>query len=289
MTGRDTGHPATIGPVNLVELGPGVYALIDPVVGYGHTNIGVVVEDDGVTIVDTGPTPTVGARAKVWIDELAEPLGLRIKRVVLTSSRVVHTGGSNPFWAAAFYGTETTSDQLDQPPNPEAFRRLLPEHAAAYDEEFTNRPVTHLVSEAALITPACHAIPLRGESAENLVVYVESAGVVFAGALAGFRVTPLGYDGYLHDWIDSIEQLGQLAPTVIPGHGPPGGRADLADQADYLRACLRASARSESLEPGPWDGWSDRRFDPVNTERARLLAAGRDEPPQAMFALLGFG
>ncbi len=274
--------------MNLVELGPGVYALIDPEPRYGRSNIGLVVDTDGLTVFDTGATPMIGLQAKTMITELTSELDLPIKRVVLSSSRVVHSGGSTPFWAAAFYGSEPTSEQLDAPPNPDAFARLLPEHAEAYGNEFANRPITHTISEPAWLSDACYAIPLRGESASNMILYMEATNVVFAGALASFRVTPLAFDGYPADWVDSIRQLIELNPTVIPGHGLPGGLADLGDLADYLEACGEAEGDASALAAGPWDEWTDRRFDEVNVERAALLAAGRDNVPQSMFSLLGF-
>jgi hypothetical protein len=88
-------------------------------------------------------------------------------------------------------------------------------------------------------------------------------------------------------WIAGLRQLGELAKTIIPGHGPPGGAADVADLVGYLSACIEADGSAERVAAGPWDEWSDRRFDAVNVERASALSQGRDEIPAAMFELLG--
>ena len=140
------------------------------------------------------------------------------------------------------------------------------------------------------MTPAITAVPLTGESASNLALFVESAGVVFAGALASFRVTPLAFAGYPPAWRDSLAQLAETGLTVVPGHGPVGGTADVNDLIAYLEACEQAPGTGSpgtSLPDGPWDSWTDRRFDAINIERAATLAAGRDEVPATMFALLG--
>lgn len=268
----------------LVELGRGVFAYVHPEPRFGASNIGVVIDSDGLTLIDTSATPQQAAQTVSAVLGLTQELALPIKRVILTSSRVAFTGGSSVLWSAAFYGTECTSLDLDQPSNPDAFRRLLPNLADAYNDDFTTRPVTHVVSEATALTPSITVLPLRGESHQNLAVYVESTGVVFAGALASFGVTPLCHAGYPLDWCKSLEVLADLAPTVVPGHGLPGGAADMADLGAYLRACAKAD---QALRPGPWDNWTDRRFDAVNRERATQLAAGTDEMPAAMFALLG--
>lgn len=272
---------------NLVELGQGVYALVDPRPGFGHSNVGLVIDRDGLTVIDTTATPGQAALVDRRIGELTAQLGLPLKRVVLTSSRVAFSGGSGQFWSAAFYGSEPVSEHLDHPANPEAFRRLLPTFAPAYDDEFTTRPVTHTVSEPAWVSGAVQLVPLPGEASTNLVAVVPSADVVFAGAMVSVGVTPLCHDGYPKSWVNSLERLAQLAPTVVPGHGPPGGHGDLDKLAGYLAACRRANGDSAGIGPGPWDSWTDRRFDAVNVERAAALDNGIDAVPQAMFELLG--
>lgn len=271
---------------NLVQLGQGVYAFTHPDPRFGHSNVGLVIDQDGLTLIDTTATPAQAEVAARAIDRLAGQLGLPIKRVVVTSSRVAFTGGSGVFWSAAFYGTEVTSAQLDVPANPPAFRALLPQLASAYPDDFATRPITHTVTERAQLTGAIALDPLTGESAGNLVAFVESANVVFAGAFASFGVTPLGHDAYPTEWIAGLRGIASAGVTVVPGHGPVGGTADVEDLIAYLEACGAASDDG-GLPSGPWDRWTDRRFDPVNVGRARLLAAGRDEPPEAMFALLG--
>lgn len=272
---------STFDPI-LVELGRGVFAYVSPEPRFGQSNVGVVIDGDGLTFIDTSATPAQASVAVSAALELTRGLGLPIKRVVLTSSRVAFTGGSSVLWSAAFYGSEPTSAALDQPSNPDAFRRLLPHLADAYHDEFTTRPVTHVVSEASALTPSLSVIPLGGESPQNLAVYVESADVVFAGALASFGVTPLCYDGYPAEWANSVESLAGLASTIVPGHGPPGGAIDAAELAAYLRDC--ATGRADA-EPRP--EWTDHRFHAVNTERGKRLSQGSDEIPAAMFELLG--
>lgn len=272
--------------MNLVELDRGVFAYIDPSPRFGYSNVGLVIDADGLTIFDTTATPAGGERVRQAIVELTAELELPIKRVVLSSSRIAFSGGGEPFWASAFYGSDATSDQLDAPPNPHAFRRLLPDFALSYPDDFATRPVTHTVSEAAWLTPATYAVPLVGESAGNLALRMEAANVVFCGALASFGVTPLAYDANVAAWIASLRQILELGTTIIPGHGMPGGAGDVNDLIGYLSECLSAAGDPARIGPGPWDDWTDRRFDAVNVERAAALARGVDEVPQSMFALL---
>lgn len=273
--------------MNLVELDQGVFAYVDANPGFGHSNVGFLIDADGLTVFDTTATPMGGDWVRQAITELTAALELPIKRVVLSSSRIPFSGGGQPFWASAFFGSDVTSDQLDAPPNPDAFRRLLPDFAGSYPDDFTTRPITHTVSEAAWLTPAGFAIPLPGESAQNLVMHVPGADVVFCGALASFGVTPLAYDADPAAWIASLNHVLELGSTIIPGHGMPGGAGDIVDLIGYLTACIEAEGQPQAIGPGPWDSWTDRRFDAVNVERAHLLARGINDIPQSMFHLLG--
>ncbi|MFV0526082.1 MAG: hypothetical protein ACK5RL_16470 [Acidimicrobiales bacterium] len=274
--------------MNLVELARGVFAWIDPVVGYGHSNVGLVIDHDGLTVIDTTATPAGGAAVRRAILELTGELELPIRRVTVSSSRVAFSGGTSSFWPAAYYGTEATSGELDLATDPEPFRLLLPDLADAYHDEFTTSEITHVVDEPAWLSAAAHATPLPGEAGGNLVVGAPDAGVVYAGALASVGVTPLCHAGDPRAWLGSIEALAALGSTVVPGHGPPGGHGDLAELAGYLAACCDAGGDPLAIPPGPWDTWTDRRFDLVNVERADRLARGDDRTPTAMFRLLGF-
>ena len=273
--------------MNLIELGQGVFAWAHPSPIFGDSNVGLVIDEDGLTVIDSTATPQRGAAVRHAIEGLTAELGLPIKRLVLTSSRVAFSGGGAAFWQAGFYGTEAASEQLDTPGDPEAFRRLLPHLEASYDDEFRTRPITHTVAEPAWLTGAAYGAPLPGESPANLAVHVDGAGVVFAGALASFGVTPLAYDGNPLAWIESLATLLTMADTIVPGHGPPGGAADVEDLIGYLSACVEAQGDPSSIPAGPWDNWSDRRFDAVNVERAYRMSSGDASVPESMYALLG--
>jgi cyclase len=274
--------------VNQYQLAQGVYAFVDPERGFGHANVGLVIDGDGLTVIDTTATPRRGRAVRDAIWELTEPLGLRIKRIVVTSSRIPFAGGTNAFWPGAYYGTDQTSDELDAPVNLVALARLLPEFAAEYDADFTTRPITHTIAESAWLTPSCQVVPAPGESDANTIVVAPESGIVFAGALASFGVTPLAFDGDPAAWVDSLAQIREVATTVVPGHGAPGGRADLDELIGYLRAVVAVDGDASALPPGPWDDWTNREFDPVNVERAARLRRGDRAIPTAMFELLGF-
>ena len=268
---------------SLVPLAAGVYAWLGDDASHDHTNIGVVIAADGLTVVDSGPAPS---RSAPLAHELAELTDLPIRRLVYSASHVDQVGGSSSFPLAAVYGSGQTSHHLDQPPAPDVWKALHPALASDYDE-ISTRPVSHTITEAAHLCPASIAVPLGGFQFENLVVQVPAASVVFAGALASFGTIPLGFEADFPAWIDSLEQIRPLGELIVPGHGPIGGAEDVAVLQDYLAACLAANGDAANMAAGPWDAWANQQFTPINVERAARLAAGDPSPPPSLLQLLG--
>ncbi len=272
--------------MNVVELGTGVFCLTPTERGYGHTNIGLICDPDGLTVVDAGPTPEFGSHARAVIADIGGDLPL--KRVVLTSSRVVSVGGSTALWPAAFFGSEPTSAALDQPLNPAPLTQLLPQFAADYlNDEFTTVPISHEVGGPAWLTPSTAVNAVAGDDDLNALAEVPGAGVIFAGGVASFGVTPLGFAAAPLAWADSLDRLAESGATIVPGHGPVGDGHDAATLAAYLRACDAAAGNPDRLTRGPWDSWTDRRFDAVNVERAVRMRRGDHTVPRSFIDLLG--
>ena len=268
---------------SLTPLGPGAFAWIQDPPGHGRPNAGVIVDDDGLTVVDTLLLPGQAAPFVAALEAFERP----VRRAVYTSSHVEYVGGSAAFWMAARYGRPQTSALLDQPPNVEGYQRLYPEVAEQFDDEFTTRPVSHMVDQAAWLTPSVCALPTAGQMQENLVVLVPGADVLFAGAMCCFAATPNAFDGDPLAWADALGDLGELATTVVPGIGPVGGADDVVALQAYLYACADAQGDTSAIPPGPWDGWTDRHLDEVNVERAAMLAAGDPGVPPSMLRLIG--
>ncbi len=266
----------------LTEVAPGV-AFWQGAGGPGEPNACVLIDDDGLTVVDALISPTQAAPLAQVCDEI----GLPVRRLVCTSSHIEHTGGSSRFPLAAVYGTPQISAHLDQPPNLDGCRRLFPDHATEFDNELVTRPVSHTVNEAAWISGTAVAVPLGGELAQNLAVQIPEQGVVVCGALASFGTTPLLFDGDPVAWAASLDVIAGYGSIFIPGHGPVGDLDDLRALQAYLHACINAAGEVANLGSGPWDGWAGREYDVINVERAAMLAAGDHNPPPTMLARLG--
>ncbi len=269
-------------PGSLENLAPGVYAWIDDDHGPGHPNAGLVVAEDGLTVIDSLCTPRQAAPLAAAVSNLIET---PVRRVVFTGSHVEFVGGASAFPMAAIYGSGQTSAHLDQPGDPAVWTALHPEHRDDFVDLVT-RPVSHVVQEPAYLCPASIAIPGGGFQLENLVVQVPGADVVFLGALGWFGSVPLGFEADFELWIETLHQALGWGSIFVPGHGPIGDSADVRTLIGYLEA-VRAAADGDALRDGPWSQWSAPRHHEINIERAAMLASGDPAPPPSMMRLLG--
>ena len=115
------------------------------------------------------------------------------------------------------------------------------------------------------------------------MVLVDDDAVLFAGDLCFFGVTPLAFQGDPATWAATLDAIADLAPVIVPGHGPIGDADDVAVLAAYLRHAVRGI-----VPAGPWDTWIERtERDAINIERAALLRDGRDEMPPTMLRAIG--
>jgi cyclase len=271
--------------LSLTELGDGVYAWLLPGGETGVANAGVVVEPDGITVIDT---LMVRSQWEPFAAAVAA-LELPVRRTILTHAHIDHVGGTKAFPNAAIYATPITSDALDLPMPIDGYKQFMP----AFDDEFDDlaelgtRAVTHLVEGAAQLTARVEVLPAPGHTPGDLVVLVPDVDVCFAGDLCFFGVTPLAFQGDPAMWADVLDAVVELADTIVPGHGPVGGEAEVRDLQGYLRACVAARGDVAAIPAGPWDEWIDRDRDAINVERAALLASGDDAMPPSMLKAIG--
>jgi quinoprotein relay system zinc metallohydrolase 2 len=280
-------------PLPVTEVAPGVFVFhgaheeaTTANLG-GIANLGFVVGDTAVAVIDTGGSTAEGRRLRA---SLFHHTALPVRWVVNTHFHPDHALGN-----AAFAGPGTTIVGHANMPRGLAaradsylggLRRALGDAAAGTEIV----PPTLLVRDRLSLDLGGRALELKAWPAAHtdadLTVLDTATGTLFAGDLVFLERVP-AIDGSLRGWVDVIAGLRRETgiARVVPGHGPVSARWPdaLDDEERYLglilaetRAALSAGLSLDQAvatvarsERGRWllfDDYNDRNVATAYTE-----------------------
>jgi glyoxylase-like metal-dependent hydrolase (beta-lactamase superfamily II) len=221
------------------------------------SNAGFVVTGGGVVVVDALGSPTL---AEEMIAEIRRVTSQPIRHVIVTHYHADHFYGLQAFKAigASVVAHRAAGEYLN---SDTAQRRLAAsrEELFPWIDERTRlvAPDRWLDQQDTVLRVGTHEFQIRhvgpAHTPEDLVVYLPSRGVLFAGDMVFRGRIPFVGQSDSRQWIESLSRLIEFKPKiVVPGHGAvstdPATDMELTrDYLAYLRKTMGDAARD--LEP----------------------------------------
>ncbi len=226
------------------EVGPNVYAMR----GSRGANVGAVITDEGIVLIDT---PLVPQQAWLWRDFLLEKSGGKpFLYIINTDHHRGHIVGNQWFdctviahhvaWRYMRGYRDNFKHRVRQlfkrQPEIQAqlqdIRIILPE--ITFGDRFT-------VFKGGREVRVIH---VGGHTPATSFVWVPDAKVVFTGDLVMLGEHPFMTQAKSKEWMDGLRMIRRLHPkVVVPGHGPVGGPEITEEVSEYLRY-IRSRVRS---------------------------------------------
>lgn len=199
----------------VVEVAAGVFAAT----GYASNNMGFVVTDEGVVVIDTGMTPELG---QAFLDDIRRHTDQPIRYVIFTHYHYDHVDGASVFQSPGveFVAQENLVWNLKNLKGLEHINQQV--LGEARDAPVVYPDMTY--AESHTLTLGNREIRLyhaMGETSDATLVYVQDESVLFIGDLNNANLgAPVMPEGYPEGFVKAVDLIETLAPQIlVPGHG----------------------------------------------------------------------
>lgn len=262
----------------LRQLAPNVYSFTQGggpgISAAGVSNLGMIAGPDFLWAIDgsQGPAP-----AKAFIAASKQATGKDFGRLLLTHHHGDHTGGLQFFQHAEVWSHPYCRDEvLKTVPSTPKMWTPSPDggpFGSVADISEPRKAIVPILTFKDDLTVFINDIEVRFLFAGtchtwgDMMAYLPKQKILFAGDVAFFWVAPYANNSYISKWLDTCDQIaGWDVDVIVPGHGPIGGKKELAAMADYFRVLgvqarkrydvkMPAGVAAAEIRLGPFDNW----------------------------------
>jgi len=256
----------------LKQLAPNIYAYIQGggpgVSAAGVSNPGMIAGSDYLLAIDAtqGPIP-----ANAFIAASKQATGKDFGRLVNTHHHGDHVNGNQFFTHAEILShpycrdecvkaAATTPKMWDKAPGVAEGteeRKLVPPSVTFKDD------LTYFIGGTEVQFKFAGPAHTWGD----MMAYLPKYKILFAGDVAFFWVAPYANNSFITKWIEVCDKIaGWDVDVIVPGHGPIGGKKELAEMANYFRvlgvearkrydAKMTPGAAAAEIRLGRFDNW----------------------------------
>jgi cyclase len=227
------------------EVAPKVYAYIQAFGELGVSNAGLLLDKDGVTAVDALMVPSMTRR---FLGAVKKVTKKPVTRLVNTHHHIDHIGGNSYFREAEIVSHAFCREEIVRTGLPVEFlQKRIPRFAAEFSK--VKLAVPEVTFEDRMVFyQAGRDVELRhlgpAHTFGDAFVILPKDKVLFAGDLAFYYVTPLAFQGHVGNWIKVVDRILKMdVETIVPGHGPIGGKKELREMRAYLMLIRREAKK----------------------------------------------
>jgi glyoxylase-like metal-dependent hydrolase (beta-lactamase superfamily II) len=219
----------------LAEVGPGLWAWLQPSGTWGRSNAGLISDAGESLLIDTLFDVKL---TREMLDAMGPIVGdAPIGTVLLTHGDGDHWWGTELLPDARIYATSAAIDEMRETPPavaagmlaaelPPALRAFVDMAFGPYDFD----GISPRVADEAVDAPRsfrvgsieAEFVPIGpAHTGGDAIVHVREHGVVYAGDVLFVDNTPITWSGPVASWIAACDRLLALdADVYVPGHGP---------------------------------------------------------------------
>jgi cyclase len=270
------------------QLAPDIDAYIQSKATWYWSNAGFIVGKDNVVVVDS--LATVGLTQK-FRDEIRKITDRPIRYLINTHHHGDHTYGNHVFAGATIISHDRCRREVMRTDimDPNLRNTIAPEFdfqgiaATPAHITFDKQLALHIDGREVRLV---HFGP--GHTMDDIIVYLPTEGIIFAGDLIFLYSTPLGMEGSFAGWLKNLDALAKLdAQTYVPGHGPVCGLEGLNLCRDYLVFVQREAKKrfdkgmnvdeaAKDIDLGHFKQWPNHERILLNLERLWREFRGED-------------